>query len=691
MHRFTRCGLWSAGLLVLLVGFGPAAAQPAAVYTLPADTLTAAGTAPRILSLPTRWHYQAGHDPAYATPDYDDTAWPQVYSPLTDTTSWPAWAGQGWFRLQFSSDADLTGQPLALRMQQYGAMEVYLDGQLLYRIGQLEHPYVAALQQAPYVFTLAAPGPHVLAVRYVNPDVQAYHAIRAPAGFWAWVGSAEPYTNYRIAKTRYESTFQWLFTGLFGTVALLHLLLFYFNREATENLFFGLLAGTYAFFAYRFYAPYFATVPDFYIAHNHIMNTTGYVLCLLMLRFVYGLFYPRVPRIFYWVLGLSGVFLVLNYIMPRTDRLTLFPLAFLTSVELVRVVSVALYRRKPGAKILGVGILALSAGLCLIVFGQLGWVSFSWMREGALLGVVFLVVSMSVYLSQKVAETNRNLRHQLERVRTLSDQKLEQERKIRDAEIRRSLLEAEYERKVQELEEARQLQLSMLPNVLPTLPYLDIAAHMQTATEVGGDYYDFDLAPDGVLTLAVGDATGHGMRAGTMVTATKSILNVLGRQPDLLHILERSTRALKRLNFHKLYMALTLAKIEGNTLQVAAAGMPPTLIHRAATGAVEELILKGMPLGCFTDFPYREREATLYPGDTVLVMSDGFAELFNTNGDMLGYDEARDLFGQSVGRSAQDVIDHLLEAAQTWAGGEPPHDDITFVVLKWKAPVTERA
>ncbi|MCB0750991.1 MAG: hypothetical protein KDC52_05920, partial [Ignavibacteriae bacterium] len=80
---------------------------------------------------------------------------------------------------------------------------------------------------------------------------------------------------------------------------------------------------------------------------------------------------------------------------------------------------------------------------------------------------------------------------------------------IKEANLRAKLAEAENERKTAELEEARQLQLSMLPKDLPNLPNLDISVYMQTATEVGGDYYDFNVGIDGTLTVVIGDATGH--------------------------------------------------------------------------------------------------------------------------------------------------------------------------------------
>src|SRR5207244_867290 len=136
---------------------------------------------------------------------------------------------------------------------------------------------------------------------------------------------------------------------------------------------------------------------------------------------------------------------------------------------------------------------------------------------------------------------------------------------------------AENERKSIELEEARQLQLSMLPRTVPQLPHLEIAAYMKTATEVGGDYYDFYLGDDGTLTVAVGDATGHGLKAGTMVTAVKGLFEAFAQQPDLPHIFQQTSRALKRMNLRSLFMAMTMVKVKGDHARLSIAGMPPVL------------------------------------------------------------------------------------------------------------------
>jgi serine phosphatase RsbU (regulator of sigma subunit) len=249
---------------------------------------------------------------------------------------------------------------------------------------------------------------------------------------------------------------------------------------------------------------------------------------------------------------------------------------------------------------------------------------------------------------------------------------------------RRQEIEAENERRAKELEEARQLQLSMLPKSVPQLPHLEIAAYMKPATEVGGDYYDFHLSADGTLTIAVGDATGHGLRAGTMVTAAKSLFRTFADEPDLTQVFTRSTRVLKEMNLRALYMAMMLLKIRGSHALISAAGMPPLLIYRSHQQLIEEVAIRGMPLGSFTNFPYRQQEFRLATGDIIVLMSDGFPERLNESGEMLDYAQARKLFEEVTDKSPQEIINHLVNSGDAWANGRAQDDDVTFVVLKVK-------
>ena len=260
----------------------------------------------------------------------------------------------------------------------------------------------------------------------------------------------------------------------------------------------------------------------------------------------------------------------------------------------------------------------------------------------------------------------------------LSEQRqrlFEEERARREQEVQQRILE----RKAAELEEARRFQLSLLPKDVPQLDRLHVAAFTRTATEVGGDYYDFRVVNDS-LTIAIGDATGHGAKAGTMVTVIKTLFaSYADEAPGAF--LGAATERIKRMALERMSMALSLARIEGERLTIASAGMPPLLIHRAATSSVEEVAFSSTPLGTLGS-EYAQREITLAEGDTALFMTDGFPELTNGFGQQLGYSAAAEAFANVAGGGAQDVIDGMVAQAREWHGDHPPNDDITFVVVK---------
>ncbi|MCP4901920.1 MAG: SpoIIE family protein phosphatase [bacterium] len=258
---------------------------------------------------------------------------------------------------------------------------------------------------------------------------------------------------------------------------------------------------------------------------------------------------------------------------------------------------------------------------------------------------------------------------------------LEEERLRREQEVETRLLELENNRKSQDLEDARKFQLSLLPDRLPNDPRYDIAVSMQTATEVGGDYYDFLSNTDGALTVALGDATGHGVAAGTMVTAAKSLFTAAGdREPG--DFLRRAADVIRTMRLGRMSMALGVVRLDDDGLTAAVAGMPPLLVHRPDSNTVEEIVIPGMPLGSFHATEYNEVRIPLGGGDTVLLMSDGFPELLNPDGDPLGYDRARDLFAETAQASPQEIINALEQQALSYRGARAQADDITFVVLR---------
>jgi serine phosphatase RsbU (regulator of sigma subunit) len=256
----------------------------------------------------------------------------------------------------------------------------------------------------------------------------------------------------------------------------------------------------------------------------------------------------------------------------------------------------------------------------------------------------------------------------------------EEERARREQEVQQKILEG----KAAELEEARRFQLSLLPKDVPHLDRFHVATFTQTATEVGGDYYDFRVLKDS-FTVAVGDATGHGAKAGTMVTIIKTLFSSYAEEAPGA-FLGDATERIKRMALERMSMALTLARIEADRLTIASAGMPPLLVHRAADSRVEEIAFSSTPLGTLGSV-YEQREVALSDGDTVLFMTDGFPELTNGFGQQLGYPAAAEAFANVAGGGAQDVIDGLVAQAREWHGDQPPNDDITFVVVRVRATV----
>ena len=119
-------------------------------------------------------------------------------------------------------------------------------------------------------------------------------------------------------------------------------------------------------------------------------------------------------------------------------------------------------------------------------------------------------------------------------------------------------------------------------------------------------------------------------------------------------------------------------------MQISAAGMPPALLYRSETAKVEELLIKGMPLGAPASLPYELIETELKSGDTLLLMSDGFPELINDKKEMFGYDKAKEKFIDVVGNQPEDIITYLKDEGSTYVNHADPNDDVTFVVIKVK-------
>ena len=251
-------------------------------------------------------------------------------------------------------------------------------------------------------------------------------------------------------------------------------------------------------------------------------------------------------------------------------------------------------------------------------------------------------------------------------------------------------------RRQEELDAARRLQQQLLPGELPVLDHLEIAAHQETATEVGGDYYDFFPQDDGRLYIALGDATGHGLGAGLLVTATKAALLSL-REGSMRQAAEEVNTVLNQMGFdRRLNMVLGLMSLSapGSSgeleLSASGGGLAP-IYHLAAEGGVEEIILGGLPLGAVQAIEPPEIHRRLEVHDVVVLMSDGLPELANGDGELLGYERLHEILVEVANayrdggceESAADLMADVLQRTHDWAGElVEPEDDLTLMVLR---------
>lgn len=250
-----------------------------------------------------------------------------------------------------------------------------------------------------------------------------------------------------------------------------------------------------------------------------------------------------------------------------------------------------------------------------------------------------------------------------------------------------SILKSEYQRKTKELENVRQLQLSILPKEVLKHPTIELAAYSRTAVEVGGDYYDYNMDYSNRIAFAIGDATGHGAQAGALVTASKIMFSCWREDQDVVTLVDQTSRAIRQLGLPKLFMAMVAGRIEGEKMEIAGGGLPPALIHRADTKTLEEIPLKGFPLGCVLNYSYKRICVKLNPGDSLLFMTDGFPEVFNENKEMLGYEKIKQAFCEVVNETPSQIVSYLNQIIENWCNTYPLQDDLTFLVFKVKNSV----
>jgi len=644
--------------------------------------------ADEIIYITDSWKFQVGDNLNWASPSLVDSSWQNVSTYLGPSElPFIEWEGIGWFRINFKVDSSLVDIPLALLIEQHnGASEIYLNGDLIYSLGEMDSfntefsPYRDS-RPRPLVFSDTST--HVLAVRYANPDAQTFNDYGFTAGFRFLIGNLNFHINSKLNETTNTLWTKTFYAGILLAFTIIHFLLFAFYPAEKRNLYFALFTGFLTLLTFTLLQADSTTSPLSAITYYRISLIAWLLTIIYALRFSYSLFYDKVPRAYWFFLGIGISLAIATWF--NAQNLDLFRELFvvITLVEILRVLISSSFKQKSGVWIIGTGLIFFVTGIMYTVLANLNIFSGD-PAFGNLYGSAGLILGMSIYLSREFASTNKRLQHKLVEVKHLSERSLQQERINKQKEIERKLLEAENTRKSKELEEARTLQLSMLPKHVPDSKYWDISVYMETAQEVGGDYYDFAFDKNGTMSVAVGDATGHGMKAGIMVATAKSYFHTLVNEYDNVEMLRRMSSGIKNMNLKMLYMSMLFLKCDKHSVQYTAAGMPPVLHYDSKTQQVSRHLQKGMPLGTSVNFPYQQKDIHINPGDSLLIMSDGLMELFNKNRELLGLDRIEKVFQEAAGLSSDETLKALTDLSEEWRESHPQEDDITVMILKAK-------
>ena len=240
------------------------------------------------------------------------------------------------------------------------------------------------------------------------------------------------------------------------------------------------------------------------------------------------------------------------------------------------------------------------------------------------------------------------------------------------------------------LELAEEVQQNLLPQKIPIVKGLDIAARIIYCDETGGDYYDFLNVTEeatGKLNVVVGDVVGHGIAAGLLMATARALIRSRSAQPGSLS--EIVTEVNRNLTFDiqetNRFMTLFYLTVdpENKSLSWVRAGHDAALVYNPSTDGFEELFGEGMALGLDENYRYEENErARLEKGELVFLGTDGIWETRNPDGRLFGKQAVRDILRQNAAASAGEILDKILSALSRFRGSLEPEDDVTLVVVK---------
>ena len=306
------------------------------------------------------------------------------------------------------------------------------------------------------------------------------------------------------------------------------------------------------------------------------------------------------------------------------------------------------------------------------------------MGEGELQPVESAPYTISEFetMQEEIDRTCLALNNQMETIRRMERERMEQENMIK-----------EQERIVKELSTARQIQSSVLPHIFPPFPErkeIDLYASMDPARDVGGDFYDFFFVDEDHLCLVIADVSGKGIPAALFMMFAKRIIEDFARiEHSAGEILKKTNDLLCDNNQAEMFVTVWLGILEISTGRMIAANAGheyPAV--KKAEGMFELYKDKhGFVIGGMEGVGYKEYVLQMSSGDKIFVYTDGVPEATAAGGEMFGTERMVATLNSCEDGSPYDILRKVRSDVDAFVGDAEQFDDMTMMCLEYKGPV----
>jgi predicted permease len=241
---------------------------------------------------------------------------------------------------------------------------------------------------------------------------------------------------------------------------------------------------------------------------------------------------------------------------------------------------------------------------------------------------------------------------------------------------------------------ASDVQRRLLPDAPPQVDCVDFAAASVPARRIGGDYYDFVELRDRGIGIALADVSGKGVAAALIMSVVQASLRIISSEGDVPspRLVARMNQFIYRSTPSSKYATFFYAQLDehGRQLRYVNAGHNAPYLLRAgrrstaesAPPEIEQLSVGGTVVGMFPDMEYEEATVELWPGDVLLVFTDGVPEAHNPENEEFGDERLQLLLRQTAHLPADEISARISAEMKNWIRDAEQYDDLTFIVMK---------